>query len=117
MWLKDVPFPFVEAGLHKRAVLGQVYYIKKVFLGKYGNIVRRRKRYMEKNIRDWYKALSWNLIAMSIYCNNSVTCNRLGNTYELAAGIAVADSDSQDICIYLSRKGMEMVDRQNLNKS
>ena len=44
---------------------------------------------MEKNLRDWYKALSWRLIAMSI---TAVIALLVTGSYELAAGIAVMDS-------------------------
>lgn len=44
---------------------------------------------MDKNLRDWYKALSWRLIAMSI---TAVIALLVTGSYELAAGIAVADS-------------------------
>tara|TARA_R100001163_G_C4894247_1_gene85792 strand:+ start:128 stop:325 length:198 start_codon:yes stop_codon:yes gene_type:complete len=44
---------------------------------------------MEKNLRDWYKALSWRLIAMSI---TAIIALLVTGSYELAAGIAAADS-------------------------
>ena len=48
------------------------------------------KRYiMDKNLRDWYKALSWRLIAMSI---TAVIALLVTGSYELAAGIAIMDS-------------------------
>ena len=43
----------------------------------------------EKNLRDWYKALSWRLIAMGI---TAIIALLVTGNYELAAGIAVADS-------------------------
>ena len=53
-------------------------------------ILRRKKEgHMEKNLRDWYKALSWRLIAMSI---TAIIALLVTGSYELAAGIAVADS-------------------------
>ena len=47
---------------------------------------RQEKRNMAK---DWYKALSWRLIAMSI---TAIIALLVTGSYELAAGIAVADS-------------------------
>ena len=44
---------------------------------------------MDKIKRDWYKALSWRFIAMTITAIISVL---ITGSYELAAGIAVADS-------------------------
>ena len=39
--------------------------------------------------KDWYKALSWRLIAMGI---TAIIALLVTGSYELAAGIAVADS-------------------------
>ena len=44
---------------------------------------------MEKNLRDWYKAISWRFIAMTI---TAIIAVLVTGSYELAAGIAVADS-------------------------
>ena len=44
---------------------------------------------MDKIERDWYKALSWRIIAMSVTTIIAVTVTV---SYELAASIAVADS-------------------------
>jgi|TARA_B100001778_G_scaffold9669_1_gene7744 uncharacterized membrane protein len=44
---------------------------------------------MDKIERDWYKALSWRIIAMSVTAIIAVTVT---GSYELAASIAVADS-------------------------
>ena len=58
------------------------------------------KRYiMDKNLRDWYKALSWRLIAMSI---TAVIALLVTGSYELAAGIAVADSLVKIVAYVLS---------------
>tara|TARA_R100001443_G_C3275781_1_gene159119 strand:- start:220 stop:417 length:198 start_codon:yes stop_codon:yes gene_type:complete len=44
---------------------------------------------MDKIKRDWYKALSWRFIAMTI---TAIIAVLVTGSYELAAGIAVADS-------------------------
>ena len=44
---------------------------------------------MDKIKRDWYKALSWRFIAMTI---TAIIAVLITGSYELAAGIAVADS-------------------------
>ena len=44
---------------------------------------------MDKIKRDWYKALSWRFIAMSI---TAIIAVLVTGSYELAAGIAVMDS-------------------------
>ena len=44
---------------------------------------------MDKIKRDWYKALSWSFIAMSI---TAIIAVLITGSYELAAGIAVMDS-------------------------
>ena len=54
-----------------------------------GILRRKEEGHMEKNLRDWYKALSWRFIAMSI---TAIIALLVTGSYELAAGIAVADS-------------------------
>lgn len=51
--------------------------------------MKKEKREKRNMAKDWYKALSWRLIAMSI---TAIIALLVTGSYELAAGIAVADS-------------------------
>ena len=51
--------------------------------------MKKEKREKRNMAKDWYKALSWRLIAMSI---TAIIALLVTGNYELAAGIAVADS-------------------------